>query len=212
MDILPPGLDRLSDTANVLNAGGPLRQPFIQDLFDTRPMDVFEAFVDMDPTLLPPVAALRSALLYSQLEAGRILPDGNPDQQARIIAQLLKLVVSRYRELATNEHRRKSMWKFATVAQKERISNVVRRVVVEQKSWTTISRSLSRSSQASSSHCSGVDARRFDDDAGLEAELASLEEDDACKTSLELFNEDELDAEITELEAESGIHPSSRSC
>ena len=54
-----------------------------------------------------------------------------------------------------------------------------------------------------------VDARLFDDDADLEAELAILGEDVSWPTSQEVLREDEWDAEIAELEIEEfGIHPS----
>ena len=103
------------------------------------------------------------------------------------------------------------MYKQATTAQKVIINNIAGRVVLEHDSCTPISRSLSTSSLTSGSPCSGVDARRFDDDADLEAELASLEEDVAWPTSREVLEEDELDAELKEYEKESGIHPSPRS-
>ena len=78
-----PGLDRRSGTAYVLIDGGPLRPPCLQDLFATRPLDVFETFVAVDPTLLPPKAALRGALMLVHSELGRVLPDGETNEQAQ---------------------------------------------------------------------------------------------------------------------------------
>ena len=157
--------------------------------------------MDIDTTLMPPRALLRQALMYVQAEQGGVLPNGNVDTQATVVAVLLKLIVQKFRELAINRRRRASMYKQATTAQKVIINNIAGRVVLEQNSCTPISRSLSTSSLTSGSPCSGGGARRFDDDADLEAELASLEEDD-----------DELDALIRDLENESGVHPSPRSC
>ena len=208
---MPPGLDRRSDTAYVLNAGRPLRPPCLQELFDTRALDVFEAFVEMDPTLMPPKASLQGALLLAQHEVGGVIAAGDVNVQAKMVVTLLKLIVSRFRELKTNAERRKALLKCATVAHREMIHKVVSRIVVEQVGWTPDSRHLSTSSSASSSHGSRVDASRFDDDSALEAELASLEEDLAWPTCREVVHEDALDAEIAELEKESGIPPSPRS-
>ena len=163
----------------------------------------------MDPTLLPPKASLRGALMFVHDEVGGVLPDGDMNLQAQTVVELLKLIVGRYRELATNGDRRKAMLKGASVAMKENIQKVVSRVVTEQTSWTPNSRRLSTSSVSSSSHTSMGDARLFDDDAELEAELAILGEDVSWPTSQEVLREDEWDAEITELEKEEfGIHPS----
>ena len=173
---MPPGLARLSDTANVLNAGGPLRPPFIQDLLDTRPMEVFEAFVVIEPTLLPPRSILRFALMHVHLTEGRrVLPTGPVDPVVEVadgVAWLLRLILGRFRELATNHVRRGQMHKLSNRAQKEMLHKVVGRVALTQNTCTPTSRSLSPSTSASRSHCSGVDARRLDDDASLEAELA----------------------------------------
>ena len=175
-------------------------------------MVVFEAFVAIDPTLLPPRVGLRTALMQVHAEAGRVLPAGDLFKKAETVALLLKTVVSRFRELATCRDRRAAMYRNATLAQKEMIHKVVGRVAVStQKSWTPISRSLSPSTSGSRSHCSGVDARRFDDDACLEAELASLEEEEAWPSTQNAFHEDELEVELLALENDSGVHPSPRS-
>ena len=167
---MPPGFLRRPDTANGLNAGRPLRRPCVQELFDTRALDVYEAFVEMDATLLPPKASLPGALLLAQHEVGGVLGPGHVNAQSKAVMALLKLIVSRFRELATNAERRKALLRTATVAHREMIHNVVSRIVVEQVGWTPDSRHLSTSSSASSSHGSRVDASRVDDDSALEAE------------------------------------------
>ena len=218
MDLLPPGLERLPDTANGLNAGGPLRPPLFQELFDATPMEVFEAFVAIDPTLMPPRVGLRTALMHVHAEAGRVLPAGDLFKKAETVALLLKTVVSRFRELATCPDRRAAMYRSASLAQRESMHKIVGRVASPGwndwrliSSRTPISRSLSPSTSGSRSHCSGVEARRFDDDASLEAELESLEEGEAWTSTQNAFDEDELEAELLALEDEAGVHPSPRS-
>ena len=99
-------------------------------------MEVFEAFVEIDPTLLPPRAILRDALMHVQFEGCRVLPAGPLETVADGVAWLLKLIVGRFRELATNRVRRAAMHKHASLAQKEMIHKVVGRVALEQNSWT----------------------------------------------------------------------------
>ena len=166
----------------------------------------------MDATLLPPKASLRGALLLAQHEVGGVLGPGHVNAQSKAVMALLKLIVSRFRELATNAERRKALLRTATVAHREMIHELVRRVVVEQCGGASPhSRALSTSSAASSAPVISFDARRLADDSMLEAELALLEEDVAWPTSKEVLQEDELDAELTALEQESGIPPSPRS-
>ena len=197
VDLLPHGLDRRSDTANVLNAGRRLRPPGHQELFDTRAWDVYEAFVEKDPTLLPPVAMLRGALWMVHNDVGGVLPDGDPNSQAKAIAMCLKMIVGKFRELATNADRMRTLSRKGTLAHREMVQKVVSRVVQEQTSSTPNARGGRVPSLASSSYCSRVDADWFDDDADFEAELAMLEEGE--------------DADLKEYEKESGIHPSPRS-
>ena len=175
-------------------------------------MEVFEAFVEIDPTLLPPRAILRDALMHVHFEGCRVLPAGTMVEVADGVAWFLRLILGRFRELATNHVRRGQMHKLSNLAQKEMLHKVVGRIALTQNTCTPTSRSLSPSTSASRSHCSGVDARRLDDDASLDAELASLEEDDAWPSTQAVFNEDELDAELLELEKDSGVHPSPGSC
>ena len=150
--------------------------------------------------------------MLAQHEVGGVLAAGEVNVQAKTVVMVLKVIVSRFRELKTNAERRNRLLKCATVAHREMIHDVVRRVVVEQCGGASPhSRALSTSSAASSAPVISFDARRFADDAMLEAELAWLEEDVGRPTSKEVLQEDELDAELTALEQESGIHPSPRS-
>ena len=167
--------------------------------------------MEMDPTLMPPKASLQGALLLAQHEVGGVLAAGDVNAQAKTVVMVLKVIVSRFRELKTNAERRNRLLKCATVAHREMIHNVVSRIVVEQVGWTPDSRHLSTSSSASSSHGSRVDASRFDDDSALEAELASLEEEEAWPSTQNAFHEDELEVELLALENDSGVHPSPRS-
>ena len=157
------------------------------------------------PTLLPPVAQVQQALICVAAHDPRILPaEGGFVQNSKTVSRVLKMILTKYRQLATRPSTMHTFRRRTTPSNFEKFAAIVDRI--DAASWD---RPQPRSSCIELTREGSSLLPDLTDDAAMDVELEMLENGQMAVTSVPagMQEEDDVDAELLAIEKHHGIHP-----